>query len=94
MTPAAVLDQVLGFCLIALSAAVVLCAVRLVRGPTMPDRVIALDLKAVQGVGLITVVAIQTGRAVLVDVALVFELVTFLATIAFARYIERSSRDG
>ena len=76
-----------------LIASVVLAFVRLLRGPTIPDRVIALDLMAVLGIGIISAYAILTDQSVLLDVALVIALLSFLGTVAFAYYVElRGSR--
>jgi multicomponent Na+:H+ antiporter subunit F len=72
-----------------LSVALFLAFVRLVRGPSLPDRVVALDLIAALTVGFIAVYAIDTGERVFLDVAIVVALITFLGTVAFARYIER-----
>jgi multicomponent Na+:H+ antiporter subunit F len=70
---------------------VTMAGYRLVRGPSLPDRVVALDLLTIQGLGLLTVYAIATGRSVYLDVGIVLALVTFLATTAFAYYIEKGS---
>lgn len=72
-----------------MSLAMVLAFVRLVRGPTLPDRVVALDLIGTMGMGMIAVYAIARDLPVLVDVAIVLALLSFLGTIAFARYLER-----
>lgn len=61
---------------------------RLLRGPTLLDRVVALDLLAVLVVSMLTVIAIQTDQPALIDVALAFALVGFVGTIAFAHFIE------
>lgn len=75
----------------ALALAIVLTMIRLVRGPSFPDRVVALDLLTALGIGLIAVDAIAMGQSVLIDVAIVLALTSFLGTIAFARYIERGA---
>lgn len=62
---------------------------RLSRGPTLPDRVVALDLMAVVIVAFCGLVAIRTGERAFLDVALVLALVGFLATAALARFAER-----
>ena len=72
-----------------LSVALFLAFVRLVHGPSLPDRVVALDLIAALTVGFIAVYAIDTGERVFLDVAIVVALITFLGTVAFAQYIER-----
>jgi multicomponent Na+:H+ antiporter subunit F len=76
-----------------LSAALLLTFARLVRGPTLPDRVIALDLLAAIIVGFTAVYAIETEQPVFLDAAIVIALIIFLGTVAFAQYIERRARD-
>jgi len=78
--------------LVAVIVAAILCAlVRVARGPTLPDRVVALDLMTVLGLGLLTVYAMATDEPVFLDIGIVLTLVTFLATIAFAYYLEKSA---
>jgi len=62
---------------------------RLVRGPSLPDRVVALDVMATMAVGALALVSIQTGESVLLDVALAIALITFLGTVALAMSLER-----
>jgi multicomponent Na+:H+ antiporter subunit F len=64
-----------------------------VRGPTLPDRVVALDLMGVLSVGMIAAYAVLTDRPGLLDPASVLALVGFIGTVAFARYLERRGRD-
>jgi multicomponent Na+:H+ antiporter subunit F len=66
---------------------------RLVMGPSLPDRVVALDLIGILAVGLIAVYDIYTEQPVLLDAATVLALVAFLGTIAFASYVERRRHD-
>ena len=70
-----------------LSISVVLAFVRLVRGPSLPDRVVALDLMTTLGIAVVAAYAIATNQAVFIDVATVIALVSFLGTIAFAYYM-------
>ena len=72
-----------------LTVTVILAFMRLVRGPTLPDRVVALDLIATLMIGIIAVYAIATDEPVFLDPALVLALISFLGTVAFASYIER-----
>lgn len=81
-----------GFAL--LSLAFVLAFVRLVRGPGLPDRVVALDLVAFLAVGLIALWTRATGTAAYLDAALVLALIAFLATVAFARYLLHRAASG
>ena len=73
--------------------AMFLTFVRLVRGPTLPDRVVALDLMGVLAVGMLAAYAVVTNQPGLMDPAAVLALVGFLGTVAFARYLERRGRD-
>jgi multicomponent Na+:H+ antiporter subunit F len=77
------------FALVTLAAAVLMAVVRLIRGPTLPDRVVAMDLIGVLVVGLIVVLAASTGVRATLDAAIVIALIAFVATIAYATYIER-----
>lgn len=72
-----------------LTAAFFLAFIRLVRGPSLPDRVVALDLMATLAVGYMAVYAVDTGQAMFLDVAVVLALIAFLGTVAFARFIEK-----
>lgn len=72
-----------------IAAGMVFCFVRLVLGPTLPDRVVALDALAMLGIGALVLVAVATGQAVLLDIALAMALITFLGTIALAMGLER-----
>jgi multicomponent Na+:H+ antiporter subunit F len=69
--------------------AMFLTFIRLVRGPTLPDRVVALDLMEVLAVGMLATYDVAVDQPVLLDPAAVLALVGFLGTVAFARYLER-----
>jgi multicomponent Na+:H+ antiporter subunit F len=79
------------FALPLLGLALILAFVRLVRGPDLPDRVVALDLMTALVMGIIAAYGIGAGQPVFLDVAIVLALVSFVATVAFAAYVERSS---
>lgn len=72
-----------------LTVALFLAFFRLVRGPSLPDRVVALDLMASLAVGFIAVYAVDSGQAMFLDVAVTLALIAFLGTVAFARFIEK-----
>jgi multicomponent Na+:H+ antiporter subunit F len=72
-----------------LSLSLILAFVRLVRGPSLPDRVVALDIAITMAMGIISVYAVQNNQPIFLDVALILALLSFLGTIAFAYYIER-----
>ncbi len=70
-----------------LSLAFVLTIYRIARGPSLPDRILGLDMLVSIGIGYIAVLAIKTGFSLYLDVAIALGLVGFLATVAFARYV-------
>lgn len=72
-----------------LTAAMALAFIRLIKGPSLPDRVVALELVASITVGYILAYAMLTDVAAFIDVALVLALTGFMAAVGFARFIER-----
>lgn len=76
----------------ALGVCIIAAMVRLIRGPKLPDRVIALDLIGYFAIGIISLFAIATGQHQLLSVSIVMALILFLGTAAFATYLERRAR--
>lgn len=72
-----------------LSVAFVLIIIRIVIGPTLPDRILALDLMVNAAVGFIITFGIRTGFSIYVDIAIALGLVGFLSTVALARFVHR-----
>lgn len=70
-------------------AAIAIGFIRIARGPTLADRVVALDMMTTTIVAFCALVAIAAAVSSFVDVAIVVALVGFLATVALARYAER-----
>jgi multicomponent Na+:H+ antiporter subunit F len=77
------------FALTTLGVALLLAVVRLVRGPTLPDRIVAMDLIGVLVVGLIVVLAASTGVRATLDAAMVIALIGFVGTVAYGTYVQR-----
>jgi len=69
--------------------AVVLAFFRLLLGPTVADRAVALDGMTIISISIITAAAFFLGRIIYIDVAMVYALISFLGIIAIARFIER-----
>lgn len=65
---------------------------RLLKGPTLPDRVVALDLIAVLAVGVIAVWSVYTEQPMLLRAGIVVALIVFVGTVAFAMYVEKRAR--
>ena len=64
-----------------------LCGYRAVRGPTVPDRVVALDAIATNVVAIAVLFAIRTERGLFVTVSLVLAIIAFLSTVAVAKFV-------
>lgn len=79
----------ISFGLIVLSVA--MAFVRLFKGPSLQDRVVALDFMTIAIVAFCGLAAIRYGTTAFLDVALVLALVGFLATVALARFAERNT---
>jgi multicomponent Na+:H+ antiporter subunit F len=85
------LEWVSMIALILLGVSMLLSLVRIVRGPTIADRVLALDLLTVLAMGFVGAIAVRTGLSLYLDIAVALALLGFLATVALARYILRRS---
>lgn len=77
-------------CLVGLSFAILLGLIRLARGPTIVDRILAFDLVAVGGVGAIAVVSVLRATPVYLELIMVYSLLGFLGTVALTRYLQRT----
>lgn len=73
----------------ALTLAFVMAFIRLAKGPSLPDRVVALELITAIAVAYIALFAVAARQPVFLEAAIALALISFLATIAFARYLER-----
>ncbi len=73
-----------------LAVAAGLTFIRLLKGPTLPDRVVAIDLIGVLMVCILVVTAAATEQQAFLDVGMVVALISFVGTVAYSRYIERS----
>lgn len=81
-------------CDITLGLAILISSWRLVRGPALPDRVVALDLMTTFIVGFACLRSIASGNWVFFDLALAIGLVGFIGTIAFSVFIERRQQEA
>ncbi|WP_448663903.1 monovalent cation/H+ antiporter complex subunit F [Sphingomonas sp. CJ20] len=89
MSAMATLYGVLG---LVLALALILAGWRLVRGPSFADRFIAFDMLTAIAVGFAALTAASTGRGAFLDIALGIALINFVATLAFAAFLERKRR--
>jgi len=86
------LGAALLFAMASVTLGLVLATIRLLIGPTLPDRVVALDLISVLLVALLALFSLTSRVETYMDAAVVLALVAFLGTVALARFILRSRR--
>jgi len=79
--------------LVMMAASFVLCVIRLLKGPTLPDRIVALDLFGLLAVAAIALYALYDARPVFIDAAIALALVAFFGTVAYARFVEQRGVD-
>lgn len=84
-----VFNWIIALTFLNLGLALICAFVRLIKGPSLSDRVVALDLIAILSAGLIGVYSVAVKVDAYIDVSITISLIAFLGTVAFARYIQR-----
>lgn len=75
-------------CLFILLLSCFLCLYRILRGPTAPDRIVAIDILGILVVGFCALLCIPTGRSWYIDIGIVWALQSFIGTLALSKYLE------
>lgn len=89
MSPEVFADYALIIAFVAVSVSQLLAMVRLVIGPGPGDRILALDTMVINGIGLIVLVGLYQGTQVYFEAALIFAMLGFVSTVAYARFLLR-----
>lgn len=76
-----------------LSVSMLLLFIRFLLGPSIADRVIALDLLITTGIGMIAIYSIITNQPTFLDIAMILALIAFLGTVAFSYYLEKRNKN-
>ncbi|WP_291114625.1 cation:proton antiporter [Flavobacterium sp. UBA6135] len=76
-----------------LSISAVLVFIRFLLGPSLSDRVVALDLLITIGIGIISIYSIITNQPTFLDIAMILALIAFLGTVAFSYYLEKRKKN-
>ncbi|NEV92600.1 cation:proton antiporter [Psychroflexus sp. YR1-1] len=76
-----------------LSVSSLLVFVRFFKGPSIIDRVVALDLLITIGIGIIAIYSILSDTPTFLDISLVLALIAFLGSVAFAYYLEKRNKN-
>lgn len=75
--------------LIIIALSVLLCMYRLVKGPSIPDRITALDTIGINILAMIAVLCVLEKTRVYTDIILMIGILSFIGTVVFSRYMER-----
>jgi multicomponent Na+:H+ antiporter subunit F len=86
-----VMGAAMGICALFIILALIAAAWRPLTGPSLADRVVALDMVTMLLVVFLVVFAMASGTTAYIYAAIALALIGFLATVAFARYIERAA---
>ncbi len=71
-----------------------LCLFRIARGPSAPDRTVAIDILGTLVVGFCCLLALMTGREYYMNIAIAWALISFVGTLALAKYLEGRPYDA
>jgi multicomponent Na+:H+ antiporter subunit F len=82
------MDLVINIFLGVLGFSCFMCLLRIARGPTPPDRTVAIDILGILIVGFCALMAVITGKDFYISIALVWALLSFIGTIALAKYLQ------
>ena len=69
------------------------CLLRVILGPTVADRIVAIDIFGILVVGICAVFAIKTERGFIIDIGLAWMILSFIATLALAKYLTGDKLD-
>jgi multicomponent Na+:H+ antiporter subunit F len=78
------LITVLLYLQIALSA---VCLYRIIRGPTIPDRMVGIDIFGILVVGICAIIAVKTDKSFILDIGIAWVILSFIGTLTLAKYL-------
>jgi multicomponent Na+:H+ antiporter subunit F len=76
--------NILLYAQIALSS---VCLYRIIRGPTIPDRMVGIDIFGILVVGICAIISIQTERSFILDIGIAWIILSFIGTLTLAKYL-------
>ncbi|MCU0455670.1 MAG: monovalent cation/H+ antiporter complex subunit F [Bacteroidales bacterium] len=76
--------EILLYIQIALSG---LCLFRIIKGPTIPDRMVAIDIFGILVVGICAIISVQTGKTFILDIGIAWIILSFIGTLTLAKYL-------
>ncbi|MBE0666434.1 MAG: cation:proton antiporter [Bacteroidales bacterium] len=64
-----------------------ICLYRIIRGPTIPDRMVGVDIFGILVVGICAIISIQTDRSFILDIGIAWIILSFIGTLTLAKYL-------
>ena len=65
----------------------IVCLYRIIRGPTIPDRMVGIDIFGILVVGICAIIAVQTEKSFILDIGIAWVILSFIGTITLAKYL-------
>ena len=65
----------------------IICLYRIIRGPTIPDRMVGVDIFGILVVGVCAIIAIQTEKSFILDIGIAWIILSFIGTVTLAKYL-------
>ncbi len=69
----------------------IFCLYRIIRGPTIADRMVGLDIFGILVVGICAILSILTGRMFILDIGIAWIILSFIGTLTLAKYLENKN---
>jgi multicomponent Na+:H+ antiporter subunit F len=81
------MNEILNILLYVQIALCAICLYRIVRGPTIPDRMVGIDIFGILVVGICAIISIQTERSFILDIGIAWIILSFIGTLTLAKYL-------
>jgi len=63
------------------------CLYRIIRGPSIPDRMVGIDIFGILVVGVCAIISIQTEKSFILDIGIAWIILSFIGTLTLAKYL-------
>ena len=81
------MNEILNILLYVQIALCAICLYRIVRGPTIPDRMVGIDIFGILVVGICAIISIQTEQSFILDIGIAWIILSFIGTLTLAKYL-------
>ena len=81
------MDQLLYYFLYAQIGLCFFCLYRIIRGPTIADRMVGIDIFGILVVGICAIIAVITNRMFIIDIGIAWIILSFIGTLTLAKYL-------